>query len=64
MNVAPDKLAELEVRVTIKEDKVIYDADTAPKGVRAKAPFVSDPEAAHELLAALYEGVERLTGSR
>jgi predicted amidohydrolase YtcJ len=64
MSVAPDKLAGLEVRVTIKEDKVIYDADTAPDGARAKVPFVSDPEAAHELLVALYKGVERLTDSR
>ena len=64
MTVDPDKLAELKVRVTIKEDKVIYDADTAPQGARAGAPFVSDPEAAHELLVALYEGVERVTDSR
>jgi len=64
MRVAPDELAELQVRVTIKEDKVIYDADTAPQGARAGAPFVSDPEAAHELLVALYEGLERLTDSR
>ena len=64
MTVDPDKLAELKVRVTIKEDKVIYDADTAPQGARAGAPFVSDPEAAHELLVALYEGVERLAGSQ
>ncbi len=64
MTVAPDELAGLKVRVTIKEDKVIYDADTAPQGARAGMPFVSDPEAAHELLVALYEGVERLTDSR
>jgi predicted amidohydrolase YtcJ len=64
MTVAPDKLAELEVRLTIKEDKVIYDADTAPRSARAGAPFASNPEAAHELLVALYKGVERLTGSR
>jgi hypothetical protein len=64
MEVAPDELAELQVRVTIKEDKVIYDAEAAPHGARAGAPFVSDPEAAHELLAVLYKGVERLTDSR
>ena len=52
------------MRVTIKEDKVIYDADTAPQGARAGTPFVSDPEAAHELLVALYKGVERLAGSQ
>ena len=64
MSVAPDKLAELQVRVTIKEDKVIYDADTAPQGARAGAPFVSDHEAAHQLLIAVYKGIERLTDLR
>ncbi len=64
MTVAPDKLAGLQVRVTIKDGKVIYDANTAPQGARAGMPSMSDPEAAHELLVALYEGVERLTDSR
>jgi predicted amidohydrolase YtcJ len=64
MTVAPDRLAEVLVRVTIKEGKVIYDADTVSQGTRAGAPFVSDPEAAHELLVALYEGVERLKDSQ
>ena len=56
----PDKLAGLQVQVTIKEDKVIYDADTASQGVRSGTPFVSDPEAAHELLVAFYKGIDRL----
>jgi predicted amidohydrolase YtcJ len=59
MTVDPDKLAELQVRVTIKDDKVIYDADTAPRSARTGVPLVSDPVAAHELLLALYEGVKR-----
>jgi predicted amidohydrolase YtcJ len=58
--VDPDKLSELQVRVTIKEDKVIYDADTASQGVRSGTPFVSDPEAAHELLVAFYKGIDRI----
>jgi predicted amidohydrolase YtcJ len=59
MTVDPDKLAELKVRVTIKDGDVIYDADTAPQKAHVGGPLVSDPTAAHELLVALYEGVER-----
>ncbi len=64
MTVAPDNLADLQVRVTIKDNEVIYDADAAPQGARAGMPIVSDPEAAHELLAAMSEGFNRLTDSR
>ena len=64
MRVAPDRIAEIQVRATIKEDKVIYDADTSPQGARPGAPFMSDPEAAHELLVVLYRGVARLPDSR
>ena len=56
MTVDPDKLAELQVRATIKQDKVIYDADTAPKSAKRGIPLGSDAEAAHELLAALFRG--------
>jgi predicted amidohydrolase YtcJ len=59
MTVDPDKLAELKVRVTIKDGEVIYDADTAAQSAHAGVPFVSDPEAAHKMLLALYEGVGR-----
>ncbi len=59
LTVDPDTLAELKVRVTIKDNEVIYDADTAPQSAYGGAPFVSDPEAAHELLVALYQGLER-----
>jgi predicted amidohydrolase YtcJ len=59
MTVEPDNLAKLKVRVTIKDGEVIYDAETAPQNARAGVPLVSDPTAAHELLVALYEGIER-----
>ncbi|MEJ2604891.1 MAG: amidohydrolase family protein [Gammaproteobacteria bacterium] len=59
VTVDPGKLAELQVRVTIKDDEVIFDADTARQSARAGAPFASNPAAAHELLVALYEGLER-----
>jgi hypothetical protein len=58
MTVEPDNLAKLKVRVTIKDGEVIYDADTAPQTAHAVVPLVSDPTAAHQLLLALYEGVE------
>jgi len=59
MTVEPDDLDKLKVRVTIKDGEVIYDADTAPQTAYAGVPLASDPEAAHELLLALYEGIER-----
>jgi predicted amidohydrolase YtcJ len=57
--VDPETLADLEVRVTIKEDNVIYDADTVPTGQKVRLPMGTDPEAGHQLLAALYEGAKR-----
>ena len=58
--VDPETLADLEVRLTIKEGKVIYDADTATQAKRRGLPIGLDPSAAHEILAALYQGIERL----
>jgi len=55
--VDPETLADIEVRVTIKEDEVIFDAATAPGAKRRGPPIGSDPAAAHDLLAAFYEGV-------
>jgi len=54
--VNPETLADLQVRVTIKEDEVIYDADTAPRSARLGPPIGADPVAAHEMLAAFYAG--------
>jgi predicted amidohydrolase YtcJ len=62
--VDPETLADLQVRVTIKEDEVIYDADTTPQNARSGTPTGSDPDAAHALLVALYEGVEYLSNER
>jgi len=55
--VDPETLADLQVRVTIKEGRVIYDADTAPQSAKLGLPMGLDPAAAHELLAAINEGV-------
>ncbi|MEJ2523118.1 MAG: amidohydrolase family protein, partial [Gammaproteobacteria bacterium] len=59
VTVEPDNLAKLKVRLTIKDGEAIYDADTAPQAAHAGVPLASDPEAAHELLIALYEGIEQ-----
>jgi len=56
--VDPETLADLQVRVTIKEDEIIYDADSARQRARVGLPMGSDPVAAHELLAAFYDAVE------
>jgi len=53
----PESLAELEVLLTIKEDSVIYNADTNPTRANVRAPMTSDLEAAHKLLSVFYEGV-------
>jgi len=58
--VDPETLADLRVRVTIKEDQVIYDADTAPESAGTGLPIGSDPEASHNLVAAFYSGAGRL----
>jgi predicted amidohydrolase YtcJ len=55
----PEILAELQVRVTIKEDEVIYDADTAPQRGKLGSPIGTDPLVAHRLLHVLYDGVGR-----
>ncbi|MGD8839080.1 MAG: amidohydrolase [Gammaproteobacteria bacterium] len=59
--VDPETLADLRVRVTIKEDKVIYDAAAAPGSARLGPPLGSDPVAAHKLLVTFYQGVEHLS---
>jgi hypothetical protein len=61
--VNPETIADIEIRATIKEDKVIYDADTATQ-TRRGSPITLDPGAAHEFLAVLYEGMERQSSAR
>ncbi len=57
--VDPETLADLEVRVTIKEDEVVYDADATAQKATPGLPIGSNPAAAHDLLAVLYEGIAR-----
>lgn len=56
--VKPEMLADIDVQVTIKEDRVVYDAETAQQTSGTGRPLLSDPKAAHELLAAFYAGLE------
>jgi hypothetical protein len=61
--VDPEKLTDLQVRVAIKEDKVIYDAASEPRSVKAEPPLATDPIAAHELLVNLYSGLGRVSAN-
>ncbi|WP_170372629.1 amidohydrolase [Ruegeria arenilitoris] len=57
--VDPETLAQLRVLTTIKEDAVIFDADTAVKEGRLdRRPLAPDPVTAHLLLHALYQGMD------
>ncbi|WP_170452590.1 amidohydrolase [Ruegeria arenilitoris] len=57
--VDPETLAQLRVVTTIKEDAVIFDADTAVKEGRLdRRPLAPDPVTAHLLLHALYQGMD------
>ncbi|WP_170444672.1 amidohydrolase [Ruegeria arenilitoris] len=57
--VDPETLAQLRVVTTIKEDAVIFDADTAVKEGRLdRRPLAADPVTAHLLLHALYQGMD------
>ncbi|MEM7076165.1 MAG: amidohydrolase [Pseudomonadota bacterium] len=57
-SVDPEKLADISVSVTIKEDEVIYEA---PAGVREGRvddwPFLSNPNVAHQFLHVIYSGL-------
>ncbi|MXU65086.1 amidohydrolase [Oceanomicrobium pacificus] len=56
--VDPETLADLQVRVTIKADKVVYEADDATKeGHLDTGPVLRSPAAAHNLLHILYSGM-------
>jgi len=56
--VDPETLAGIEVRLTIKENQVIYDANAVTQQAGPAWPIGWDPAAAHELLAAIYAGVQ------
>jgi len=61
--VDPETLADIRVRVTIKEDQVIYESEIAPESARRSLPIGSDPDAAHDLLLAIYDGLGRLSAA-
>ncbi|WP_170391539.1 amidohydrolase [Ruegeria arenilitoris] len=57
--VDPETLAQLRVVTTIKENAVIFDADTTVKEGRLdRLPLAPDPVTAHLLLHALYQGMD------
>ncbi|WP_170441234.1 amidohydrolase [Ruegeria arenilitoris] len=57
--VDPETLAQLRVVTTIKEDAVIFDADTTVKEGRLdRRPLAPDTATAHLLLHALYQGMD------
>ncbi|WP_170582758.1 amidohydrolase [Ruegeria arenilitoris] len=57
--VDPKTLAQLRVVTTIKENAVIFDADTTVKEGRLdRRPLAPDPVTAHLLLHALYQGMD------
>ncbi|WP_170365760.1 amidohydrolase [Ruegeria arenilitoris] len=57
--VDPETLAQLRVVTTIKENAVIFDADTTVKEGRLdRRPLAPDPVTAHLLLHALYQGMD------
>jgi predicted amidohydrolase YtcJ len=54
--VDPETLANIEVKATIKEDRVIYEADgTVRKTDLRLSPFAADPIVAHRFLHAMYD---------
>lgn len=54
--VDPETLADIEVKATIKEDRVIYQAgETTRKAELRVAPFANDPIAAHRFLHAMFD---------
>jgi urease alpha subunit len=61
--VDPETLAALKVLVTIKEDRVIYEAEVgADSGDLTHAPLVPDPVAAHGALHLTDDGLASRSG--
>jgi predicted amidohydrolase YtcJ len=59
--VDPESLAELRVMVTIKADKVIYEAPANINEVRLREwPFSKNPVVAHQFLDQVYNGMSSL----
>lgn len=55
----PETLAELQVLVTIKEDKVIFETEKGQgESTRHYSPLFNDPAVAHAFMHAIYEGID------
>jgi len=56
--VDPETLAELKVQITIKDNKVVYEAEQGTKrGELRVSPFATDPAVADQFLHAMYQGL-------
>ena len=56
--VDPETLADLQVMASIKEDRLIFEAQEGVKeGSLRSFPFAGDPEVAHHFLHAMYDGM-------
>jgi predicted amidohydrolase YtcJ len=56
--VDPETLADLQVMASIKEDRLIFEAQEGVKEGSLRAlPFAGDPEVAHHFLHAMYDGM-------
>ncbi len=57
----PETLDQLQVLVTIKNDKVIYQAENSQQAnLLRRSPLVADHDSAHHMLNAWYEGIRDL----
>ena len=57
--VDPETLAELSIRVTIKDGEVVYEAPEGEKKTELRdRPFLGDPEMGHELLDSMYAAMK------
>lgn len=56
--VDPEKLADLKVMASVKEDQLIFEAEDGVKeGSLGSFPFSGNPEVAHHFLHAMYNGM-------
>ncbi|MCA0939133.1 amidohydrolase [Salipiger pacificus] len=57
--VDPETLAQIQIRVTIKDDEVIYEAPEGEQKTELRdRPFLGDPEMGHELLDSMYAAMQ------
>ncbi|MCT4372989.1 amidohydrolase [Yangia mangrovi] len=57
--VDPETLAQIQIRVTIKDGEVIYEAPEGEQKTELRdRPFLGDPEMGHELLDSMYAAMQ------